>query len=76
MEGGKRMDVFDNELKKEHDADVYGVTSDTFEADSDVNEDRNRERQLDESFYDWVEESDSIGEKMKDSLMGMSDRHK
>lgn len=76
MEGGKRMDVFDNELKKKHDADVYGVTSDTFEADSDVNEDRNRERQLDESFYDWVEESDSIGEKMKDSLMGISDRHK
>ncbi|PRZ12371.1 hypothetical protein CLV36_11435 [Laceyella sediminis] len=70
------MDVFDNELKKKHDADVYGVTSDTFEADSDVNEDRNRERQLDESFYDWVEESDSIGEKMKDSLMGISDRHK
>ncbi|WP_036720098.1 hypothetical protein [Paenibacillus harenae] len=33
--------------------DVYGVLRAETEVDSDVNEDRNREQQLDDSFQDW-----------------------
>lgn len=33
--------------------DVYGVLREETEVDSDVNEDRNREQQLDDSFQDW-----------------------
>lgn len=33
--------------------DVYGVLREETEVDSDVNEDCNREQQLDDSFQDW-----------------------
>lgn len=33
--------------------DVYGILGKEMEVDSDVNEDRNRELQLDASFEDW-----------------------
>lgn len=33
--------------------DIYGVLREETEVDSDVNEDRNREQQLDDSFQDW-----------------------
>jgi len=33
--------------------DDYGVKGDEIEVDSDVNEDRNREKQLDNSFEAW-----------------------
>jgi hypothetical protein len=43
-----------SKIDSEFRADVYGVIGDEAEVDSDVNEDRNREQQLDESFQDWV----------------------
>jgi hypothetical protein len=43
-----------SKIDSELGADVYGVIGDEAEVDSDVNEDRNREQQLDESFQDWV----------------------
>jgi hypothetical protein len=64
------MNNINRELAEENnegDADFYGVTGETLEADSDVNEDRNRERQLDEAFQDWVDGS-GLGDKMKDAL--------
>ena len=35
------------------DEDYYAVLREELEVDSDVNEDRNREQQLDDSFHDW-----------------------
>jgi len=35
------------------DEDYYAVLREELEVDSDVNEDRNREQQLDDSFQDW-----------------------
>ncbi|PYI56590.1 hypothetical protein [Paenibacillus flagellatus] len=39
-----------------HSDDVYGVSGPSIEADSDVNEDRHREEQLDDSFEAWYGE--------------------
>ncbi|WP_152394270.1 hypothetical protein [Paenibacillus guangzhouensis] len=36
-----------------HPKDNYGVLGNNIEVDSDVNEDRNREEQLDDSFKAW-----------------------
>lgn len=36
-----------------HPKDDYGVLGKKIEVDSDVNEDRNREEQLDDSFEAW-----------------------
>lgn len=36
-----------------HPKDDYGVLGNEIEVDSDVNEDRNREEQLDDSFEAW-----------------------
>lgn len=36
-----------------HPEDDYGVLGNKIEVDSDVNEDRNREEQLDDSFEAW-----------------------
>ncbi|MFD1774860.1 hypothetical protein [Paenibacillus rhizophilus] len=36
-----------------HPKDDYGVKGKKIEVDSDVNEDRNREEQLDDSFEAW-----------------------
>jgi hypothetical protein len=36
-----------------HPKDDYGVLGHKIEVDSDVNEDRNREEQLDDSFEAW-----------------------
>lgn len=50
------FDDMEQELDRQNDgktADVYGVLGKEMEVDSDVNEDRNRERQLDASFEDW-----------------------
>lgn len=41
---------------------VYGITENNMEVDSDVNEDRNREEQLDDSFEAWYE---NIGDQVK-----------
>jgi len=38
-----------------HPKDDYGVLGNKIEFDSDVNEDRNREEQLDDSFEAWYE---------------------
>lgn len=49
------MDTF-NDTEDRKDGvykDVYGVLRKETEVDSDVNEDRNREQQLDDSFQDW-----------------------
>jgi hypothetical protein len=59
MEANSSMDGFndiDRELDDRNDGismDVYGVLGEEMEVDSDVNEDRNREQQLDASFQDW-----------------------
>ncbi|CAH1232708.1 hypothetical protein PAECIP111891_07075 [Paenibacillus allorhizoplanae] len=42
------MNAFDNINRKQN-----GVLGEEIEVDSDVNEDRNREQQLDASFQDW-----------------------
>ncbi|WP_054024471.1 hypothetical protein [Bacillus sp. FJAT-28004] len=49
------MDTFnDTEDRKDGvNKDVYGVLREETEVDSDVNEDRNREQQLDDSFQEW-----------------------
>lgn len=45
--------------------DDYGVLGRKIEADSDVNEDRNREEQLDDSFEGWY---DQIRDQVKNKL--------
>ncbi|WP_079913130.1 hypothetical protein [Paenibacillus sp. 32352] len=45
--------------------DDYGVFGNKIEADSDVNEDRHREAQLDDSFEAWYE---NIGDQVKQKL--------
>ncbi|WP_256992412.1 hypothetical protein [Paenibacillus sp. XY044] len=49
------MDTFnDTEDRKDWvNKDVYGILRKETEVDSDVNEDSNREQQLDDSFQDW-----------------------
>ncbi|WP_248928480.1 hypothetical protein [Paenibacillus hamazuiensis] len=43
----------------------YGVIGSKIEADSDVNEDRDREAQLDDSFEAWYE---NVGDQVKRKL--------
>ncbi|HZG17501.1 MAG TPA: hypothetical protein VE710_21170 [Candidatus Bathyarchaeia archaeon] len=45
--------------------DDYGVFGNKIEVDSDVNEDRNREEQLDNSFEAWY---GNIGDQVKQKL--------
>lgn len=45
--------------------DDYGVLGSKIEVDSDVNEDRNREEQLDDSFEAWY---GNIGDQVKRKL--------
>jgi hypothetical protein len=45
--------------------DDYGVVGSKTEEDSDVNEDRNREEQLDDSFEAWY---DKVGDQVKQKL--------
>lgn len=45
------MDTFND--TDDRNKDVYGVLRKEMEVDSDVNEDSNREQQLDDSFQDW-----------------------
>ncbi|MEK5641441.1 hypothetical protein BK138_13930 [Paenibacillus rhizosphaerae] len=49
------MDTFNDadDRKDWVNKDVYGVLRKEMEVDSDVNEDSNREQQLDDSFQDW-----------------------
>lgn len=47
------------------DKNDYGVLGNEIEVDSDVNEDRNREEQLDESFDSW---NRNIGKQVKNKL--------
>ncbi|TMV47566.1 hypothetical protein FE783_21450 [Paenibacillus mesophilus] len=64
------MDAFDDidvELKggeNGKDANFFGV----MEVDSDVNDDGNREKELDESFGSWVNDNDRISQTLKDTL--------
>jgi hypothetical protein len=46
------------------DANFFGV----MEVDSDVNDDGNREKELDESFGSWVNDNDRISKTLKDTL--------
>ncbi|KGE16906.1 hypothetical protein PWYN_19720 [Paenibacillus wynnii] len=45
--------------------DEYGVIGNEIEVDSDVNEDRNREKQLDNSFEAWY---GNIDDQVKNKL--------
>ncbi|MDF2717535.1 MAG: hypothetical protein K0R28_4460, partial [Paenibacillus sp.] len=57
------MDAFDDidvELKGGKDANLFGA----MEADSDVNDDGNREKELDESFGSWVNDNDRISQTL------------
>jgi len=45
--------------------DEYGVLDNKIEVDSDVNEDRNREEQLDDSFEAWY---GNIGDQVRKKL--------
>lgn len=45
--------------------DDYGVLGNEMEVDSDVNEDRNREEQVDDSFEAWYE---NINDQVKRKL--------
>ncbi|TDF92992.1 hypothetical protein [Paenibacillus piri] len=45
--------------------DEYGVLGNKIEADSDVNEDRSREEQLDDSFEAWY---GNIGDQVRQKL--------
>lgn len=45
--------------------DDYGVLGNKIEVDSDVNEDRNREEQLDDSFEAWY---GKMGEQIKQKM--------
>lgn len=68
------MDAFediDMELKggeNGKDANFYGVPQVMMEVDSDVNDDGNREKELDESFGSWVNDNDRISQTLKDML--------
>ncbi|WP_240479791.1 hypothetical protein [Paenibacillus wynnii] len=55
------------ELKKSmfSPKDEYGVIGNEIEVDSDVNEDRNREKQLDNSFEAWY---GNIDDQVKNKL--------
>lgn len=46
--------------------DDYGVLGNEVEVDSDVNEDRNREEQLDDSFEGWYRNMDDQVKKKLD----------
>lgn len=50
------------------DANFYGVPHVMMEVDSDVNDDGNREKELDESFGSWVDDNDRISQTLKDTL--------
>nr|WP_145164438.1 hypothetical protein [Paenibacillus terrae] len=49
------MDTFNDTEDRKYSVnkDTYGVLGEETEVDSDVNEDRNREQRLDDSFQDW-----------------------
>ncbi|MBP1930553.1 hypothetical protein [Ammoniphilus resinae] len=54
----KKQDTKHPQGNRFNQDDVYGVLGKKMEVDSDVNEDPNRERLLDEAFNDFVGPSD------------------
>jgi hypothetical protein len=68
MEGSEDINRELSEENQGDKADFYGIIQNTLEVDSDVNEDRNRELQLDDAFMDWLKTNGHIKKEIKDAV--------